>query len=70
MAVGKLPELSAAMMAAGFPPSCPAALVERGTQPEERVARGTVATIASVAVEHAIKAPAVLVVGDCVEVLQ
>ena len=70
MAVGKLPELSALLAAAGYPQDCPAALVERGTQPDERVARGTVATVAAVAVEQGIKAPAVFVVGNCVNALQ
>ena len=45
---------------------CPVAVVERGYQPDQRTTVGTVATIAALAAERRVQAPAVVVVGDVV----
>ena len=42
----------------------PVAIVERATLPEQRVLRGTLASIANIAREAAVQAPALLIVGD------
>jgi uroporphyrin-III C-methyltransferase/precorrin-2 dehydrogenase/sirohydrochlorin ferrochelatase len=42
----------------------PVAIVERATLPEQRVVRGTLATIAQIAREANVVAPALLIVGD------
>ena len=50
-------------MAHGRPGSEPVAVVERGTRPDQRVTRGTLATIARRAREREVTNPAVIVVG-------
>jgi siroheme synthase len=42
----------------------PVAIVERATLPEQRVLRGTLESIAKIAREAAVVAPALLIVGD------
>jgi uroporphyrin-III C-methyltransferase / precorrin-2 dehydrogenase / sirohydrochlorin ferrochelatase len=45
---------------------CPVAVVERGFAPDQRTTVGTVGTIAELARERGVRAPAVVVVGDVV----
>jgi uroporphyrin-III C-methyltransferase len=52
----------------GKPPETPAAIIENGTTPQQKVIRGTLATIVEKAEKEGIKAPAVIVVGDVVNV--
>ena len=66
MAVSALAEATAALVAAGKPASTPAAIVESGCTPQQRTTVGTLATIAELARERQVRAPAVLVVGDVV----
>lgn len=66
MGVARLPQLAAALMAAGRPPATPAAVIERGTTPYQRTVTGTLETIASRAAEAGIASPAAIVVGDVV----
>ncbi len=68
MGVGRLPELSAGLIAAGRDPETPVAVVERGWTPRQREARGTLATIAEVVRVRGIESPAVIVLGDVVAV--
>jgi uroporphyrinogen III methyltransferase/synthase len=63
MGVRQLPAIVSSLIAGGREPSEPAAVVERGTLPEQRVVSGTLATIASAAADAAIRAPALVVVG-------
>jgi len=63
MGVRQLPAIASALVAGGRDPSEPAAVVERGTLPEQRVVTGTLATIASVAADAGVRAPALVVVG-------
>jgi uroporphyrinogen III methyltransferase/synthase len=63
MGVRQLPAIASSLIAGGREPSEPAAVVERGTLPDQRVLSGTLATIASVAADEAIRAPALVVVG-------
>ena len=63
MGVRQLGAITERLIAAGRPADEPAALVERGTLADQRVATGTLATIASVASEGGVKAPAIAIFG-------
>ncbi|MDK2892116.1 uroporphyrinogen-III C-methyltransferase [Methanohalophilus sp.] len=52
----------------GKNPETPVALIERGTRPDQRVTVGNVANIADIAEKAGVKAPAITVVGDVVNV--
>ena len=64
MGVKEREAIARALIAAGRPPREPAAFIERGTTPEERVVESTLADIALGAVD--VNPPAVLVVGAVV----
>lgn len=66
MAMGRLREITAALIAAGMDPARPAAVVQWATTPNERRIGGTVATIADRAVEAGLGAPAVVYIGSTV----
>ena len=63
MGVRQLKAISSRLIEGGRPPDEPAALVQRGTLPDQRAALGTLATIAEVASEQQIGAPAIAVFG-------
>ncbi len=63
MGVRQLPEIASALVSGGRSSSEPAAVVERGTLPDQRVVVGTLSTIASVAIDSGVRAPALVVVG-------
>ncbi|MCR9073501.1 MAG: siroheme synthase CysG [Alphaproteobacteria bacterium] len=52
------------MIAAGRRPSTPVAVIERATQPEQRVLPGTLGTLGRLVEEQAVRGPALLVIGD------
>jgi uroporphyrinogen III methyltransferase/synthase len=64
MGVRRLDAIASAMIGGGRSPDQPAALIERGTYPGQRVATGTLSTIAHVASAEGIKAPAIAVFGE------
>ena len=64
MGVSHLDRIVAKLRDAGAGASHPAAIVERATLPEQRTVRGTLETIATLAREAKITAPALLIVGD------
>jgi len=66
MAVSALAEATTALVGAGKPADTQAAIVESGCTPQQRTTVGTLATIAALARERQVQAPAVLVVGDVV----
>ena len=70
MGVRALRRIADSLIAAGRPQSQPVALVERGTLPGQRTVSGTLATIAEVAAREDVKAPAITVVGDVVNLGQ
>ncbi len=63
MGVRRLGAIAERLIAAGRPGSEPAAVIEQGTLPGQRVVSGTLATIAEVATEQDIRAPAISLVG-------
>jgi uroporphyrin-III C-methyltransferase/precorrin-2 dehydrogenase/sirohydrochlorin ferrochelatase len=58
-----LGRLCARLVAGGLDPALPAALVENGTLPEQRVVRATLATLATAVADQGIAGPALLVIG-------
>jgi uroporphyrinogen III methyltransferase/synthase len=66
MGVRQLERLTAQLIAAGRPPSEPAAIIERGTLPEQRTILATLETLAAEALAADVRAPAVTIVGEVV----
>lgn len=64
MAVGRIAEIAAALLAAGKPPSTPVALVRWGTTPRQEVLAATLADVGERVAEAGFGSPAVTVVGD------
>ena len=67
MGVTHLAAICRTLLNAGKDGATPAAVIESGTLPAQRVLEGTLATIADLAKAHAIHAPALLVVGSVVD---
>ena len=55
------------LMKHGKDPDTPVAIIERGTRTDQRVTVGTLASIAELAKERKVKAPAITVIGDVVK---
>ena len=64
MGVKRLPAIASSLIAAGRPASQPAAVVQRGTFPDQRTVVSTLEELPARAAEAGIKAPAITVVGD------
>jgi uroporphyrinogen III methyltransferase / synthase len=64
MGVKRLAGIAERLIAGGRPDSEPAAVIERGTLPGQRVVSGTLATIAELAVEQHIQTPAISLIGS------
>ncbi|GII98442.1 uroporphyrin-III C-methyltransferase/precorrin-2 dehydrogenase/sirohydrochlorin ferrochelatase [Sediminihabitans luteus] len=64
MGVSALDAIAAQLTAAGADAATPVAIVERGSTPQQRVTRSTLADVARRAGEVGVRAPAVIVVGD------
>lgn len=64
MGVRRLDAITERLIAAGRDPDEPAAVVQRGTFPDQRVVGATLATLAREAGAAGIKAPAITVLGD------
>lgn len=64
MGVEKIQALAARLMAHARDPDTPCAIIENGTRPEQRVIVGTLATLPALAKRHAVKTPALLVIGE------
>jgi uroporphyrinogen III methyltransferase / synthase len=67
MGVRALGSIAAALVQAGRDGAEPAALVERGTLPDQRVIAATLASIAEVAEVERVRAPAIAVIGQVAE---
>ena len=70
MGVGALPQICEQLLAHGVPDARPAAVVERGTTPGQRVVTGTVGTLAQRAAEAGIEPPALAIIGEVVGLRQ
>lgn len=66
MGLQRLPQLCAGLTEAGLPPTTPAAVVSRGTLPDQEVVTATLAALPEAAAGLA--SPALVVVGDVVSV--
>ena len=66
LSAGMLPELSRRLIAGGYAPDTPAAIVYRATWPEEKKLLCTVGTLAEMAKENEITKTALILVGDVV----
>ena len=64
MGVSGLERLRDKLVGHGLPASTPFALIENGSLPQQRVIAGTLATLPVLAREHAVQAPALLIVGE------
>ncbi len=66
MGVRQLPAIAERLMAGGRPGTEPAAVIERGTLADQRVVTGTLGSIAAIAEQHGIQAPAISLFGPVV----
>jgi uroporphyrin-III C-methyltransferase len=68
MGLTALPILCRELVRHGMPPTTPAAVVQAGTLPEERIVTATLATLAARAAAAALTSPTLVIVGDVVSV--
>ncbi len=64
MGVAELGGLQARLVEHGRAPSTPFALIENGSRPEQRVITGTLSNLAERAAFHAVRSPALLILGE------
>lgn len=64
MGVAQYGDISTALIGAGHDPATPAAIVESGTTDEQRIVRTELRSLAAAAAALAIRAPALLIVGE------
>ncbi|WP_126967680.1 uroporphyrinogen-III C-methyltransferase [Xanthomonas arboricola] len=64
MGVAGLDGIQQRLLQAGRTPATPFALVENGSRPQQRVITGTLASLAATAQQHAVRAPALLILGE------
>lgn len=70
MGVSGLADAAAALIAHGKAGDTPAAIIESGFSDRQRTTAGTLATIAALARERGVQPPAVVVIGDVVELAE
>jgi siroheme synthase len=66
MAATRLAEVARELLSEGIPPSTPAAVISRGTLPDQRVIQTTVGALAGAAERGEIETPALVVAGEVV----
>jgi uroporphyrin-III C-methyltransferase len=67
MGVARLSDVALTLIRNNRAPQTPVAVIERGTEPEERVVTGTLATISDIAQREGIESPATIIVGEVVD---
>ncbi|WP_408609127.1 uroporphyrinogen-III C-methyltransferase [Cedecea lapagei] len=67
MGISHSEHISQRLMANGLPAATPVAVIERGTQPEQRVLTATLNTLAHVVACEQVKTPALIIVGEVVK---
>jgi uroporphyrin-III C-methyltransferase len=69
MGINTLAKITEQLIIHGRSPETPAALIYKGTQPEQAVYRGTINTLEDLVVKHNIKPPTLIVIGEVVNQL-
>ncbi len=64
MGVASLDRLQNKLIEFGRSPNTPIALIENGSRPEQRVITGTLETLSQRALQHQVKSPALLIIGE------
>lgn len=64
LSIGMIDQIVAELLSGGYPQDTPAAVVEKVSWPEERIIRGTLATIAAQVKEAGITKTAIIAVGE------
>ena len=54
------------LIAHGLPPTMPAALIQQGTMPQQRVLTGDLATLPQIVHQSNVRAPTLIIVGEVV----
>jgi uroporphyrinogen III methyltransferase/synthase len=67
MGIGELESIIENLINSGMPPSLPAAIIERGTFPSQRIISSSLRDLPSKAASENIDPPAIVVIGDVVE---
>ncbi|MBL0711847.1 MAG: uroporphyrinogen-III C-methyltransferase [Colwellia sp.] len=69
MGINTLPKIAEQLIKHGRNANTPAALIRKGTQPEQKTYRGTIGTLTALVAEHNITPPTLIVIGDVVNQL-
>ena len=62
-----LAHICSSLIEAGMRSDMPAALVEQGTTPQQRVIVGDLSTLPTIVAENGVKAPTLIIVGEVVK---
>ncbi|WP_390624365.1 hypothetical protein [Iodidimonas nitroreducens] len=66
MGLNTAPNITAALLADGIAPQLPVAVIENGTRPDERRFYGPLRDLPDLVTRHAIKSPALILIGAVV----
>lgn len=69
MGINTLPKIAEKLVEHGRDINTPAALIRKGTQPEQKTYRGTIGNLAELVAKHNITPPTLIVIGDVVNQL-
>lgn len=69
MGINTLPKITEQLVKHGRDSNTPAALIRKGTQPEQQTYRGTIGNLAELVEKHNITPPTLIVIGDVVNQL-
>ena len=69
-AVKSLPIIVEQLTKAGRDITTPAALIRKGTQPDQQVFKGTLENLESLVIEHNVKPPTLIMIGDVVNTFE
>ncbi|OUR80969.1 uroporphyrinogen-III C-methyltransferase [Colwellia psychrerythraea] len=69
MGINTLPKIAEKLVEHGRDINTPAALIRKGTQPEQKTYRGTIGNLAELVEKHNITPPTLIVIGDVVNQL-
>ncbi|RHW77687.1 uroporphyrinogen-III C-methyltransferase [Colwellia sp. RSH04] len=69
MGINTLPKIAEKLIEHGRGADTPAALIRKGTQPEQKTYRGTIGNLAELVEKHNITPPTLIVIGDVVNQL-